>query len=102
MMSIEFEKLGMPVFTGRPRGVALRKKLKLDSVDEVGERVSVDIPEDVYTVTSSFFLGLFGPSVRHYGSKNDFLCHYSFKAPERVASRLDEWVDRALRDKGAI
>lgn len=101
-MIIDFEKLGMPVFTGRPRGEDARRKLGLDLVDQGGGTVEVIIPQDIYTLTSSYFLGLFGPSVRKYGRKSEFLEHYRFKAPPRVSERLDEWVDRALRDKGAL
>lgn len=101
-MIIDFEKLGMPVFTGRPRGEEARKKLGLDSIDQKGEVVEVKIPQGIYTLTSSYFLGLFGPSVRKYGKKSEFLQHYHFFAPERVSGRLEEWVDRALREKGSL
>lgn len=102
MTAIDFNSMGMPVFTGRPRGEAARRKYRLDDLDSAKESVEVIIPDEVYTITSSYFLGLFGPSIRNYGSKSDFIAHYNFQAPERVMGRLDEWVDRALREKGRI
>jgi hypothetical protein len=101
-MKIDLANFGGPVYTGRPRGVAARKKLKLDGVPKAGEVVEVTIPDSTYTMTSSYFLGLFGPSVRLCGSKGAFLTMFNFSGPDRVLARLDDWVDRALREKGTL
>lgn len=97
-MKINFQDLGMPVFTGRTRGAEARKRLGLDGVSE-DMVVEISIPDDTYAITSSYFLGLFGPSVRRAGSKDAFLAHFKFKGPEHILETLDDLVTRALRDQ---
>lgn len=97
-MKIDFNELGMPVFTGRSRGSESRKRLGLDSLPP-GEHVEVIIPSEVYTITSSYFLGLFGPSVREAGSREKFLERFSFKAPPHIGDKLGDLVTRALREQ---
>lgn len=101
-MKIDFREIGGQVFTGRPRGIALRERFKLERADSRLELVEVIIPEDVYSVTSSFFLGMFDKSILTYGSKDKFREHYSFKVPDRINNRIDEWIGRALREKQGI
>lgn len=96
-MSIDFKDMGMPVFTGRKRGKLAREKLKLAQLDVAPETVEVRIPEETYTVSNSYFLGLFGPSVRTLGGREGFLKHYQFHGPHRVLGKLDDWIEDALR-----
>lgn len=97
-MRIDFGQLGMPVFTGRSRGAESRKRLGLDRLSP-GEHVVVVIPEGVYTITSSYFLGLFGPSVRALGSREKFLEKFSFQAPPHIEEKLGDLITRALREQ---
>ncbi len=53
------------VISGRPEGKEARKKLKLDKEDlKKDEIVKVMITDKIFSVNTSFFLGLFGKSVR--------------------------------------
>jgi len=99
-MIIDFKDLGMPVFTGRERGQQARIDLKLDQL-AANEVVEVRIPEDTYAVTSSFFLGLFGPSVRTLGGEG-FARQFQFTGPAFITGKVSDWVLRALRDKRDI
>ncbi len=96
---IDFSKYNGPVYTGRERGARLRAELALDSVDESGKAVQVSIPENTYTVTSSFFLGLFGPSVVKAGSKDKFYNQYHFKTPAFLRPDVDGYIARALQGR---
>ncbi|MGE3349487.1 MAG: hypothetical protein AB7I35_18820 [Ramlibacter sp.] len=96
---IDFSKYNGPVYTGRDRGERLRSELKLDAVDQSGDPVDVSIPENTYTVTSSFFLGLFGPSVLKAGSKDEFYRQYRFKVPAFLRPDVDGYVARALQGR---
>ena len=62
-MEIDFAKLGGPVYVGRANGAAVRALLKLDALDAHDDPVIVSVPEGTYSVNSSFFLGMFGPSI---------------------------------------
>lgn len=98
-LMIDFSKYNGPVYTGRERGVRLRQELALDSVDASGANVEVSIPEDTYTVTSSFFLGLFGPSVVKAGSKDKFYQQYHFRTPAFLKPDVDGYIARALQGR---
>lgn len=99
-MKIDFEKLGMPVFTGRQRAQEVRSKLKLDNVTSA-DQVDVVIPEGVYAITSSYFLGLFGPSIRDLGLET-FQKVFRFQAPDFISEKVNDWCLRAFRDRGDL
>lgn len=96
---IDFKTIEGPVYTGRSRGEHLRSELQLDKIDAAGDVVEVDIPEGTYTISSSFFLGLFGPSVVNAGSKDAFYSRYHFKSPTFLKDVMDGYVARALQSR---
>jgi GTP-dependent phosphoenolpyruvate carboxykinase len=96
---IDFDKLGGPVFTGRPRGENLRATLKVEQIDDSDTQVEVKIPDSTYSISSSFILGLFGRSVVKAGSKEAFYKKYHFKSNELFQGIVDSCVTRALQDK---
>lgn len=97
---IDFSKYNGPVYTGRDRGVRLREELKLDYFDDSTDSVvNVSIPHTTYTVTSSFFLGLFGPSVVKAGSRESFFAKYKFNLPEFLQQDVEGYVARALQTR---
>jgi hypothetical protein len=98
-VSIDFDKLGGPLYAGRDRGELAREKLQLDALDKKDTEVDVSVPEHTYTVTSSFFLGLFGDSVRAAGSSEKFFHRFHFNAPKRMIVKFRDYADRALREK---
>lgn len=93
---IDFQKIEGPVYTGRGRGEELRNDFHLDQLDTEDAPIVVEIPEGTYTISSSFFLGLFGPSVVRSGSKEAFYSHYNFKTPAFLKDVIDGYVVRAL------
>ena len=96
---IDFSKIEGPVYTGRDRGEKLRVELKLDEMDRGHDKVSVHIPASTYTVSSSFFLGLFGPSILKFGTKEDFYNHYEFDLPDYLRNITESYVIRALQTR---
>jgi hypothetical protein len=52
------------VFAGRDRGREVRRAANLDVLDQDPERVEVRIPTNTFAVNSSFFLAMFGKSIR--------------------------------------
>lgn len=100
---ILFSELGGPTYIGRPNGEAARKKLKLDSLDnDSSQSFIVDIPKETFNINSSFFLGLFGKSIRNLGSKKSFLEKYKFETHGREYSVIDKSIERALRERKGI
>lgn len=97
--TIDFNAYEGPVYTGRERGINLRRDLGLDEVDDAQTPVVVKIPEKTYTISSSFFLGLFGPSVVRAGSKAAFYSRYQFQSPNFLKEVMDSYVTRALQSR---
>lgn len=79
------------VLAGRDFGELARVELRLDALDEQAEKILVMVPDDLYSVTSSWFLGAFADSIRSLGPAG-FRKKYSFagKPIERV-------VEEAIR-----
>lgn len=96
---LDLSNVSGPVYSGRDRGAALREKYSLDSKEDAVESVNVVIPESTYTVSSSSFLGLFGPSVRKCGSVGRFEQKYHFKAPEFLLPILHSHAALALQNR---
>ena len=99
---IDFNKFEGPVYAGRERAERLREVLAMDRIDASNESVSVVIPDQTYSVTSSFFLGLFAPSIIKAGSKVAFLNKFRFNAPDYVMEDFDAYITRALVDNSSF
>jgi len=52
-------------------------------------------------VNISFFLGMFGKSVRSLG-REEFLRHYQFRCDEDLRPLIDLGVDQALKTSNAL
>jgi len=99
---IDFAKLGGPVYVVRANGAQARQKLKVDALDAEKETIRVLIPERTYAVNSSFFLGMFGPSLTRFDSRDAFLGHYKFEGPEHVLETLRLVIERTLASRGKL
>lgn len=99
---IDFSRLGGPVYAGRAHGAQARQKLSVDALDAIKEPVRVVIPERTYAVNSSFFQGLFGPSLARFDSRAAFLQHYRFEGPRHVLEIVRLIVERVLASRGKL
>lgn len=96
-LTYELSPSGGPVYSGRERGESLRKQLKIDNAEDSADLVKVTIPSSAYTVSSSFFLGLFGPSVQKCGSVDKFERKFQFTAPPFLLPLLRKHAALALQ-----
>lgn len=100
---VNFAAFGGPVFVGRDKGIAARQKASLDEIDKKADAiVVVKIPDDTYSVNSSFFLGLFGKSIRKAGSREAFLKKFHFQMPDILSETVESGIERALFEKGLL
>lgn len=89
------------VISGRPEGETRRQKEKLDTLDQVDDMaIVIKIPERVFSVSSSFILGLCGDSIRKF-KEEGFRERFTFdgRLPTGV---LDYAIRQALRESSAI
>jgi hypothetical protein len=98
-MTIDFRDIEGPIYSGRPRGESLRLKYHLDEIDHSTDTVAVTVPASTYSVTSSFFLGLFGPSVLAAGSREAFFQKFKFSAKPALMDAFTDYAGRALQTK---
>jgi len=86
---------GTLVFAGRDRGRLVRAKAALEEADREPAPVEIRIPDDIFSITSSFFLGMFGPSIQRLGAEN-FAKHYLFVGKD-ISPIVRDGVREALR-----
>ena len=89
------------VFAGRERGKFWRIKFKIDELDEAPEAVRVIVPEDILSLNISFFLNLFGDSIRKLG-KDGFKAHYLFENDPVLTPVIDQGIEQALKRSSAL
>jgi len=92
---------GTIVLSGRPKGAALRDTLNLDKLEQGGEQIQVVVPEEVVSLNSSFFSGLFGPSVQRMG-EDQFRQIYLFKGHSSLQEDVDAGIKEALKTSNPL
>jgi hypothetical protein len=95
-----FNSSGVRVYAGRDRGEAARRDARLADADAAGEAIVVLIPEDVFSINSSFFLGMFGDSIRLLG-EDGFRRQYTFVGPG-IDLVLEDGIREALRTSSPL
>lgn len=94
---IDFHKFGGRVYVGRPGGEEARRIFKIAEYDnEPNIQIDVIFPENARTLTSSFFLGMFGDSVLKAGSRDRFLARFIFKANKQITAEIEAGISEAL------
>ncbi|WP_132535180.1 hypothetical protein [Rhizobium sp. PP-F2F-G48] len=88
--------------SGHDRGQAARELFNIATLDESAEKVVIEIPDFVYTITPSFFQGMFAESVRALGGRDNFLSRYSFTADPVVLQQIDNGIRSSLMKRREI
>lgn len=96
MTKVDFSKIAGRIYAGRPNGIKARSLFDIENCDSMQGKVEVIFPENARSISSSFFLGMFGDSIRKFGSKEKFQSHYAFKANPQISKQIDKVIDRAL------
>ena len=96
--TINLEKYATPgvgVLAGRQRGELVRKEVDLDHSDAEPEEVTVIVPDFIFSINSSFFLGLFGNSIRRLGAE-EFRRLFHFEG-RNLKPFVEDGIRQALR-----
>ena len=89
------------VISGRDKGVRARGEKKLNVIDANNEVINIEIPEDIISLNPSFFLGMFGPSIRSLGIEK-FRSKYLFKCSESIKKTIDAETERAIKKSSVL
>lgn len=84
------------VFSGREEGKRVRHQLGIDKYDSKQQPVTIVIPEDTLSFNTSFFLGMFGNSIRSLGEEA-FRNVYSFECKPIIQKSIEDGITRALK-----
>ena len=98
----EFRKDGSKIFSGRDIGIEAREKLDLNEKDLDEEKYTIIIPQDTYSITGSFFGGLFSDSIIKL-KEEKFRQKYIFKCSqgdlsEVLQNDIEEGIYDAIND----
>jgi len=99
----DFRTKGAKVFTGRNRGKQVRIKSQIEAVEKNSNKVTIKVPEDIYSINPSFLEEFLRPVVKKLG-KHKFYEKFSFECegPYDINTDLEEAVDRILRENHAL
>lgn len=93
---------GSIILSGRDKGEVLREKLNLDQLEQDDDEVIIIVPESIVSFNSSYFLGLFTPSIKKYKSREKFLEKYKFECDEYIDKDIEDGITEALKKNNLI
>lgn len=97
-VTIDFSEFDHVLLTGRDKGIYYRDKYNLKDID-LNKRYNIIIPKSVFTITATFFKGMFKDSVLKCGNKDKFFEVFIFKVEnENLLQIIHYYVDRIFRD----
>ena len=79
------------VLSGVDLGRTARISFELDKLDSSDDTITINIPDDVISVNSSFFSGLFQASILKLGEQR-FREHYLFECDEIIRMNVDNGI----------
>ena len=86
------------VLAGRDSGEELNRILNLNDIEKKYKRILIKIPNYVYSFNSSFFLGMFGETVKKLG-RDKFKDKYIFETNnDSVRANIEDGINEALND----
>ena len=95
--TIDLSIMAGRVYVGRKNGHTARKYFELDLHEQSNSYpIEVIFPSNAKTLASSFFLGMFGQSVRNAGNKNLFFERYKFTANQQIMKEIEVGISEAL------
>jgi hypothetical protein len=97
----QYKPKGSKVLSGRENGEKARIQLNLDEIDKNDEMVNVNVPDGLYSMNASFFLGLFGESARRL-RKDKFEEKYIFHCSNIIMKNVEDGIYRALKESDVL
>ena len=94
---LEFRGTNSTLFTGRPQGKQVRKKLKLDKIDLTDKTITFIIPKGTTSFNPSFYLGLLFESIQKFGIEK-FDKKYFFTFEDSDNDRVIKVLSENLND----
>lgn len=90
------------ILTGRDKGKEARININIDELEEKNDKIILVIPDKIVSFNSSFFLGLFTPSIKKYKTKERFLEKYEFKCDDTIMEDIYYGIGEALKKTNVL
>ena len=97
MITINLQQYRIPnskILYDKDFGIQARRKLKLDEIDKTEEQVTIIIPNDIWALNSSYFIGMFEKSMQCLGEEI-FRKKYLFQCSNHY---IFENIDQGIED----
>lgn len=97
MITINLQQYRNPnsrILCGKTFGIQVRKKMKLDDIDKTEEQVTITIPDDIWSLNPSYFIGVFEKSIHYLGEEN-FRKKYLFQCSNDF---IKENIEQEIED----
>lgn len=88
---IDMSAFKFRIYMGRDKGALSRTHFKLPEMEDNHSLIIVSFPDDTNTMLSSFFLAMFGDSVRSLGI-DKFHEKYTFKATDHIKESINHYI----------
>ncbi len=90
------------LLSGRDAGLAARRHFNIDKLDATDGPIKVLIPDEVFSMNTSFFLGLFGDSVRAL-LPDGFRKKYRFVCEEGIhRMTIERGIQKAMKEGSVL
>lgn len=94
----DYRESGSKIFSGRDSGILARKKLNLNQLDFDDEQYNIVIPDDTYSISGSFFGGLFSDSVIELGEEKFREKYHFVHSNKELGESLKNDVEEGIYD----
>lgn len=78
---------------GADLGLKYRQEYLIDAFD-FGNPVTIHIPDNIYSISSSFIIGMFEDSMDQFSTMDEFMNHYCFDCNTTVFKCITNGVYR--------
>lgn len=95
-MIIDLSSLKKDLFVGYSFGQSTRKNFNIDFLDNQLSIIEIIIPEETYSISSSFVRGLLEESLAKFNTKQDFYNKFHFKCNSDFLIVINCIVDRTF------
>jgi len=87
---------------GKERGISVRKHFDLDTKDADNNHYVVVLPEALYSISSSFFSGMFSQSVKKLHGQDAFFEKYYFDGPLHLRRQVLDSVEKSAGSRERV
>lgn len=98
-MEINLGDLKKEIFTGREFGKEVRKRFNIAQYDNKNEIIQITIPDNTYSISSSFLGGMLEDSMKLFNTKDEFYKKFSFVGKRDFHVIIDSMLYRVLISK---